>query len=146
MAWAGGSSSVFSSALNAAVREHMHFVDDVDFEAALIGREIDLVAQIANVIHAGIGGGIDFDQIEETAVIDRLADSAFVARPFRQIFMQTVDRFGQQARRCRLARAARAAKQVGMPNAPGSNAVLQGSRDMLLPNNFIKAGRTPFAV
>ena len=33
-----------------------------------------------------------------------------------------------------------------MADAVSGNAVLQGARDMLLPNNFIEGGRTPFAV
>ena len=34
----GGSSRIFSRALNASVREHVHFVDDVDLVPARAGR------------------------------------------------------------------------------------------------------------
>jgi hypothetical protein len=33
----GGSSSVFSIALKALLRQHVHFVDDVDLEAPAVG-------------------------------------------------------------------------------------------------------------
>ncbi len=45
--------------------EHVHFVDDVDLVAPLVGGEVDLIAQVAHVVHAGIGGGVDLDQVEE---------------------------------------------------------------------------------
>lgn len=60
--------------------------------------------------------------------------------------MQAVDRFSQQAGSRRFAGATWAAEEIGMPNAPGSNAILQGTCYMLLPYNFVEGAGTPFAV
>jgi len=76
----------------------VNFIDDVDLEATLRWGEIDLVAQLANVIHARIGGGINLDQVQETTFIDRKAVRAVVAGTFFERFLQTVDPFCQQTR------------------------------------------------
>ena len=34
--------------------KHVNFVDDIDFVFALRWREVDLVAQVAEIVHAGI--------------------------------------------------------------------------------------------
>ncbi len=43
----------------------MDFINDVDFKLSHIGREIDLLPQLPDIIHAGIGRGIDFYQVQE---------------------------------------------------------------------------------
>ena len=63
--------------------EHVDFVDDVDFVAPLVGGKIDLIAQVAHIFDAGVGGGVDLDQVQEAALVDRLAVLAFVARALR---------------------------------------------------------------
>ena len=43
----------------------MNFIDDVDLKATLRRGKIDLIAQFTDVIHAGIGGGVNFDQVKD---------------------------------------------------------------------------------
>ena len=49
----GGSSSVFSSALKALVREHVHLVEDVDLVARRAGAVAHALDQLAHVVDAG---------------------------------------------------------------------------------------------
>ncbi len=115
----------------------MHFINDVDFKASLIGRKIDLIAQISHIIHAGVGGRIDFNQIQVAPLIDCHTMLANIAWPLPRIGGNTIDRFGQQARRTCLPSAPGAGEKVCMPNALASDCVAQGLDHMLLPNNFI---------
>ena len=66
----GGSSSVFSIALNADAREHVHFVDDVDLEAPARRRVQRVLEQLAHVVDLRVGRGVELDQIDEAARID----------------------------------------------------------------------------
>jgi hypothetical protein len=55
------------------VREHVHFVDDIDLEAAA-GRRIDgVLEQLPHLIDLGIGRRVDLEQVDETSRIDFLA-------------------------------------------------------------------------
>ena len=58
--------------------EHVDFVDDVDLVAPLAGGEVDLLAQQANVVDAGVAGGVDLDQVEEAGLVDGVAERAGV--------------------------------------------------------------------
>ncbi len=67
----GGSSSVFNSALKAVLREHVHFVDDVDLEARRDRLVADAVGQLADVVDAGARGGIHLDHVDMAVLGDR---------------------------------------------------------------------------
>ena len=60
------------------LREHVHFVDDVDLVAGderLVVRAVD---QVANVVDAGVGGGVHLDHVEMPALDDGAAMDAFL--------------------------------------------------------------------
>ena len=76
----GGSSSVFSSALNACRREHVHFVDDVDLELRLGRRVANVVAQLAHLLDAVVARAVDLEHVEAVAAGDLLAAIAHAAR------------------------------------------------------------------
>ena len=42
----------------------MHFIDDIYFVFAFGGSNIGFFAQVANIVDAGIAGGIDFDDVD----------------------------------------------------------------------------------
>ena len=44
--------------------EHVDFVDDVDFEPAARRAILGVVDHVADVIHAGVGGGVDLDDVQ----------------------------------------------------------------------------------
>jgi hypothetical protein len=124
----------------------MNFVYDVDFETAFAGGEVDFVAQVADVVYAGVGGGVYFDQVEEAALTDCLAGVALVARPFSQFIVQAVGRFRQQSGGGGFAGSTRAGEEIGVADAAGGDSVLQGVGDVFLADYLVKARRPPFAI
>jgi hypothetical protein len=110
----------FQQGIEGRSGEHMHFIDNIDFIAALVGREIYLIAQVPHIFDAGVGSGVDLDQVQEAPGVYRLAVIALPARVLSGIGVQAVDGFRQQAGGGRFAGAARAGKQIGMGSPPGS--------------------------
>ena len=124
----------------------MDFIDDVDLKLALGRRKIDFVAQVAHIIHAGVGCGVNLDQVEKIALIDTLAVLAVVAGAPGRVFVQAVDRLGQQARHGRLASAARPGKEVSMPHPVGTDGILESLNDMFLSNHLVPQAGPPFSI
>ena len=123
----------------------MHLVNDVDLVFADGGQIGNLIAQVADIVNAVIGGGVHLNDIHNCAGVNALADFALAARVGAGS-VQTVDRLGKDFGTGCLAGAAGAGKQVGVANAPGGNLVLQRRDDGGLPYNVSKALGTPFAV
>ena len=123
----------------------MYLINDEHALADLCRRVARLIAQVTDVIHAVVGGGINFRYIQNGALINAFADSTFTAG-VRAGGIQAVDRFGKNFGAGGFAGAAGAGKQVGMANAPGGDLVLQGRYDGFLANNIRKLARTPLAV
>ena len=88
-------------------RELVRLVDDVDPIATFAGSVRDLVAQVANVVDAAVGGRVDLDQVQRATVQRRQTQRAGVAR-IAVVGVLAVDGAVQDARDARLARAARA--------------------------------------
>jgi len=126
--------------------EHVHLVDDIDLIGALGGGKVDLLAQVAHVIDGGIRGGVDLDQVEEAPLVDGPAVRAGIARPVGGVWVEAVERLGQQAGGGGLSRAARASKQVGMPGMPGAHSIAQGLDHVFLGDNLIPPLRAPLAI
>ena len=140
----GGSSSVLSSALNAAGREHVHFVDDVDLVAALRRGVADVVAQLAHVVDAVVARAVDLDARRGVAGGDLLAVVADAAgRGGRAL--HAVERLGEDARGRGLADAARPDEEIGVGEAVLLDRVLQRLRDVVLPDQIVKRLRPIFA-
>ena len=51
-------------------RQHVHFVDEVDLVAAARRRVLHVLEQLARVVDLGARGGVDFDEIDEAALVD----------------------------------------------------------------------------
>ena len=135
----------FQQGIERRGRQHVHLIDDIYLILAH-GRQIGgFIAQVTDVIHAVVGGGINFRYIQNGALINAFADSAFTAG-VRAGGIQAVNRFGKNFGAGGFAGAASAGKQVGMANAPGGDLVLQGRYDGFLANNIRKLARTPLAV
>ena len=63
-------------AVEGRLRQHVHFVDDVDLGARhhrLVARALD---DLAHVVDAGVGGGVHFDDVDVARFHDRLAMEA----------------------------------------------------------------------
>ena len=51
-------------------REHVHFVDDVDLEAAGGRRVQRVLQQLAHVVDLGVGRGVELEQVDEAPGVD----------------------------------------------------------------------------
>ena len=89
----------------------MDFVNDVNFVTCLRRGIIGPFDDIADVIDAGIGGGIHFNDVHGPAFGDRLAHGASVTGFVAPFVGQAVDGFSQDATGGGLAGAARATKR-----------------------------------
>ncbi len=106
----------FQQRVEAVAREHVHFINQINFKAATGGRVLDVIQQVAGIFHFGARGGVDFNQIDKTPLLDftavvahaarRGGDAGFTVQPLRQ---KTGDRS--------LADAARTGKQIGVVNS-----------------------------
>jgi hypothetical protein len=129
----------------------MHFVDDVNFHAAAGRQKFHLLADLAHVIHAVIGGAVDFEYVDGGASVDIQAARAFVAGDagvlaaglgFR-IF--AAKRFGKNTGHGGFAYAAGAGKEVGLAELILFESVDERRRYVLLPNQFIELLRAVFS-
>ncbi len=77
--------------------EHMHLVDDVDFQARLRRCIAHVVAQLADIINAAVACAVDFDHVEAVAPCNLTAIVAFAARRNRRAF-NAIERFRQDPR------------------------------------------------
>src|SRR5438270_3668864 len=98
--------------------EHVRLIDDVDLFRAESRREVDLLAQVADLIDAAVRRRVDLDEVERRACRHLDARLALVAR-LRRIRLSSgaVDRLREQACRRRLARSPAAAERVRMSHA-----------------------------
>ena len=113
--WSGGSSSVFSSAFDAAGRQHVDLVEDVHLGATRRA-ERRLADEVAHGVDAVVGGRVELVQVVRGARLDRQARVAHAAG-LAVLQVGAVERLGQDAGGRRLARAAWAAEQVGVADA-----------------------------
>ena len=126
-------------------RQHVHFVDDVDLVAPFGGRELHLLAQVPHLVDAAVRRRVDLKDVERRAVGDLRAIFADAARFGRRPLL-TIQRLREDFRRARLARAARAGKEVGMGDASCGNRMGKRPRYGRLPHEILEAPRPPLAV
>ncbi len=117
--------------------KHMDFVDDVNFVFALRGGKIDFVAQVADIVHAGVRSRIDLDEIHEAVFVDGLAIFAGVVGALGRVFVETVDCFCKQSRHRGFACAARASEKIGMTYSVCFDGIGEGLDNMLLSDHGI---------
>src|SRR5690606_31921526 len=120
--------------------KHVHFVDHVDFVAAVHGRVVHLLAQLADIVHAVVGGAVDLEHVHGTARIHRLAVLASVAGDGGGPLL-AVQGLGQYAGRGGLAYAAGAREKVGVGYAPALYGVAYGLGDVVLAHHILESAR-----
>ncbi|MEZ5181249.1 MAG: hypothetical protein R2702_05170 [Acidimicrobiales bacterium] len=119
------------------LREHVDLVEDVHLRAPRRpqGHPAD---QLAHVLHATVGGGVELLHVVGGAVVDgdaALADAAGLAA----LEVLAVERLGEDARRGGLARAAGPAEEVGVADALLADRVAQRPDDLLLVADVAEA-------
>ncbi|MNR33957.1 hypothetical protein D3C85_1516850 [compost metagenome] len=75
-------------------RQHVDFIDQIDLEATTRRGVLHVVQQVARIFDFGARGGIDFDQIDKTPLLDfpavithaawRSGDPGFAVQAFCQ--------------------------------------------------------------
>ena len=99
---------------------------------------------LANLVDLGIGGGVDFENVDITALRDLDTGIALAAgiggRP-----LHAVQSTRENTRRCRLADAARAGKHKRLRDAIGGNRITERLRDSTLADDVVEPLRTPLA-
>ena len=131
-------------------REHVHFVEDIDFVARRDRRIADGVVDLAHVVDAVMGGGIHLDDVEMAAFHDRFAVDAEHRhfdgrRGDRAVRQFVIERARQNARRRGLADAAHAGENPGLRNAAGLERVRDRTHHGVLADQIVERGRPVFA-
>ena len=130
-------------------REHVHFVDHVDLEAA-DDRLVDgLIEQLRDLVDAAVGGGIELDVVDEAAGVDVAARGADAARARGDaagtVRASAIERLGEDARDRGLADAARAGEEIGMVQALLRQRIGKRLDDVRLPDHRLEIARPVFA-
>jgi hypothetical protein len=75
----------------------VHLIDDIYLIFSYLGRDPDLVDQVAYIVNGVVGSGIQFVYVEGSRTVERNTGLAFVARLYTVPGIETVDRLGQDA-------------------------------------------------
>ena len=118
-------------------RQHVHFVDEVDLVAAARGRVLHVLEQLARVIDLGARRGVDFDEVDEAALVDLLA-GAHLPQGVAVTPVSQLRHFGEDARDGGLADAARAGEQEGVMHAALRQRIAQRLRTCSWPTSSAK--------
>ena len=123
----------------------MHFVDDVHALFRARRAEDGLVTQRTDVVHAVVGGGVQFHHVHDSAVVDAAAGGALVAGVAVDRVL-TVDSFGQNLGAGGLAGAAGTDEQIGVAELIVLHLIFQGLCDMLLAHHVVERPWAVFTV
>ena len=124
--------------------QHVHFVDQIHLVLAAAGHVLRVFDQLAHIVHARVGRGINLQQVDIATGINRLAGLAFTTR-IRRGAALAIERFGENARNRGFAHPARTGEQECVVNTAGFQRVGQRTHHMLLPDQFGKTLGTPLA-
>ena len=135
-------------AVEGLVREHVDFVDDVDLVARRNRAVAHLLDDLADVVDAGMGGGVHLDHVDMAAFHDGFAMLArhgeIDLRPVDRVGL-VVERAGKNARGGRLADPAHAGQHPGLGDTAGGERVGQRAHHRLLPDQVGEIARAVFA-
>ncbi len=131
------------------VGQHVHFIDHVDLEAAGRGLVDGLLEQAGHVVHAAVGGRVQFDVVDEAPGIDLQAGGALAAGLGGDVTLPVgtgaVERLRQDARDRGLADAAGAGEQIGVVQAAALQRMGERAHHMILSDQGGEGLGAPFA-
>ncbi len=134
----------FQQRIEAAVGQHMDFVDQIDLVARTRGRILHIFQQFPRVLHLGARGCVDLEQIY-TAPLGDFQTGTAAAAGFRTNACFAVQAFGENSRDRGLAHAARAGKQVRVMQAVVVQRVHQRLQYVFLAHHFAETTGPPLA-
>ena len=141
----GGLFQCFQQGIEGRCGKHVHLVDDVYLISAAGGGVGGLVPQVADVVHAVVGGGVHLHHVQDGAVVDALADGACPAG-VAAVGVEAVDRLGEDFGAGGFACAPHPGEQVGVAHPPGGHLVFQRRHGGALAHHVLKPLGPPFAV
>ena len=136
------------------LREHVHFVDDVDFGPRHDRAVTGVVDDLADVVDARVRGGVHFEHVDMARVDDRLTVDAELLHMDRRLIDRgprvscrqfIVERARENAGGRRLADAAHAGQQIGLMNSVEIECVFERAHHRLLADQVYEGGRSIFA-
>ena len=117
--------------IESVLGKHVDFVDDVDLVARADRGVANRLDDLADVVDAGVRGGVHLDHVDVPALGDRPARLAHAARvdrrPALPVRPDAVERLGDQPRGRGLADPAHAGEQEGMGDPPARDGVGRAS-------------------
>ncbi len=122
----------------------MDFIDNIHPIAASKGRKFHILTQLANVINAGVGCSINFDDVDRMTFGDFFATGAsLTGLTGGTVF--TVQGLGQNSGYSGFPDSPHTRKHISMRNPFIVHGILKSLHDMRLPYDFIKGSRTIFS-
>ena len=122
----------------------MDFVDHVDLEPAPGGRVHGVFEQLPHLVHLGIGGRIDFQEIDKAPPVDFLARRTATTGLRRHAGL-TIQCFGKDAGNRRLAYASGPGEEIGVVKSILRQRMSQRPDNMILPHQGGEIARPPLA-
>ena len=137
-------------AVERLLRQHVHFVDDVDLVARAGGRIAHAVDDLADIVDAGARGRVHFQHVDVAAFGDGDAGLAYAAGMDGRLGAlavrpDAVERAGDDARGGGLSHAAHAGQHEGMGDAARGEGVGEGTDQRFLPDQPGEVLRPVFA-
>ena len=127
----------FQQRVERLLRQHVNFVDDVDFEITACRCEADIVSKFANLIDAIVAGTVDFQYVEADTLGDLPAGVADSTR-IDGWAMNAVQSLGQDPGNRSFTSSARADKKVGVSNTLLLNRIFQRLNDVILAEDVVE--------
>ena len=126
-------------------REHVHLVDDKDLVLTHLRRDARLLHQRLDVLHRVVGGGVEFEDVQRTLLIKRLARLTLVASLALGRRVLTVDGLGKDTGTGGLAHASWSAEQIGMSQFAALHSILQRGGQCRLAHHRVERHGTVFS-
>src|SRR5439155_27198238 len=123
------------------LREHVHFVDDVDLEAAPDRLVRDRLHEVPHLVDLGVRGAVDLEHVEGTSLADLAAVRALVAGLLADPAL-AVERLREETRRRRLAHPPRPGEEEGVGDAARRDGGLERARHVLLADDLLEPLRS----
>jgi len=136
----------FEQRIERRCRKHVDFVNDIDLVLALRRREVNLVAQVTDIINRCVRCRVNFNEIEKAILVDGFTKITFITRSPDRVGMGTIDCLRQKTCHRSLPRPTRTSKQIRMTDSIRINSILQSGNDVILPHHGCPILRSVFSV
>ena len=123
----------------------MHLIYNVYLIGSALGSINCGIAEVADIVHAVVGGGINFHDIGKCAAVGVTADVTFKAG-IAVLHVAAVHCFCEDTGAGGLTRASRTREKVCVGSLSADYLIFQGFRGIFLRDDVIKGKGTPFAV